>query len=77
MRCRLLTKLVEAARSEFSADPGIISPLSKALHFSNIFADRSFHTWVDLKAKFCFATLSRDIFEKSEYLKFCARFGLP
>ena len=52
--------LVEAARSEFSgSDAGIImSPLSKALNFSNIFTDRSFHIWVDLKAKFYLVTSS-------------------
>jgi hypothetical protein len=39
--------VVDAARSEFGWDPGMIRPFSMGLHLSNNLGHRSFHIIVD------------------------------
>ena len=44
--------VVDAARSEFGWDPGVIKPLSMGLRSSNNLGRRSFHIIVDWDTKF-------------------------
>lgn len=48
-----LTIPVDAAKSEFSAEPGISNPFLVGTHFSKIFGDTSFQISVDFDRKFC------------------------
>ena len=50
-----LTIPVDAAKSEFLAEPGISNPLSVGIHFSKTVGEMSFQTSVDFDTKLCLA----------------------